>query len=695
MAYEETTTKSGKKDMTPERVLCDFKLAYEAKRDWLKEAEQDFEFSLGQQWEDGDVDKLEKAGVKALTINKIRPKIFLLTGLESQNRSDFLAFPEGGEDTIEAEISTRLLKNVMKRSQGDYKVSEQFEDGLTCGEGFIEPYQDYTKDMLSAELQFKKMDFDQIFPEPGCKEYDMSDARYVCKLTTDLTKDEILEFYPGKESVIEKMIDNKKSGTISLGFEAENKGKSHFQKRDYGAGQVPGNSEGMKEPLYDHLDYYYKKWIPKYYVADRKLRTIKEFPSKENANQYVETVNNPPGLPILDQVGQPIADEMGQPMTQPQEPQVMPDGKPIAAVIEKHEPEIWHCTIVGECDEFLQEPQRAWFYPKWKSYHFMPFFAYRSTQPIKKRELKVQGIVRMGKDLQIDLNKRATQELRHLNQSANSGWQCDDDTLTPAQEAAYKSFGSAPGILLKHKADKPAPIKILPTPISSGHEILVERRSQDLKEVLGINSDLLNSQEGGQDSGRAIYLRQKQGLVMVQRVFDNLSHTKRLLGRFILSQLGEVYDIDSAVRVVGEAFLQESFQKPKVIPTPMGEVPAQNPSQPGELVMEFDQQAAVMAMQKVLTDTQSGVYDVSIGEGANNETIKFANYMTLLDMAGKGIPIPPDVLVEESMLSSAHKEKIRKAIEAQAAAQEQAALQARLQPPGRQPESPLDRGKAA
>jgi hypothetical protein len=39
--------------------------------------------------------------------------------------------------------------------------------------------------------------------------------------------------------------------------------------------------------------------------------------------------------------------------------------------------------------------------------------------------------------------------------------------------------------------------------------------------------------------------------------------------------------------------------------------------------------------------------------------------MTLMEMAGKGIPIPPDVLVEESLLSPGQKEKIIASIEQQ------------------------------
>ena len=67
-------------------------------------------------------------------------------------------------------------------------------------------------------------------------------------------------------------------------------------------------------------------------------------------------------------------------------------------------------------------------------------------------------------------------------------------------------------------------------------------------------------------------------------------------------------------------------------------------------------------------------YDVSIGEGAYSETVKISNYMTLMDLVSKGIPIPPDVLISESTLPAGAKQKITAALEAAQMAQAKAAM---------------------
>ena len=180
-----------------------------------------------------------------------------------------------------------------------------------------------------------------------------------------------------------------------------------------------------------------------------------------------------------------------------------------------------------------------------------------------------------------------------------------------------------------------------------------------------MNPDLLANDSQSQ-SGRAILLKQRQGLVMVQESLDNYAQTKEILGRFILSQLGEVYTIESAMKVLGDGFIKDNFQKPvfSALGDPMLK-------QDGQLETEVDIDMARLVINKVLTDSAIGKYDVTIGEGTFNETIQIANFMTLMEMAGKGIPIPPDVLVEESLLSPGQKEKIVEGIQRQQAAMAQ------------------------
>lgn len=648
--------------ITAKRIKQDLRRAFDFKKNWIKEAQDDFMFALGKMWEDKDKEELRQKGVLALTINKIKPNIKLLTGIESQNRSDILCYPEGKESGIIAEIATGLVKNVWKTSGLNYKRSEQFKYGIICGESFLEPWIDYTQDMINGDMRWKRDAHNTVFFEPGFEEYDGSDASYAVKVTFGLRRDQILSLFPDKEDYLDDVATV--NGSI-LGFEGMGELKDELglsiQKHNYNDSTTgssagsPGDNNLIQEPRYDLVEYYFKKYVKKFYVIkfmyDQQTKKandaqIKEVETEAEANQIMEAAN------------------MGA-----------PEGQPAIKKLVRYVAEIWRASMIGEADELIEEEAMAPTYPRWPSFPFIPFYADRFVLPMKdaNTHLLVQGIVRDMKSLNVEYNKRRTQELRILNSSANSGFVAEENSLV--EESKWEKYGASPGVLLKVKQGKMnAWQKIEPSQLSQGHAQLAAEGSQDMKESSGINAEQL-ALETGDKSGRAIALKQKQGLVMVQNYFDNLSQTSRLLGKFILSHLGEVFDVPEAIHVMGDQFITGSFSEP-VLEQRMDNTTGQMAQMPkmdstGKMVMQVNKQRVVEVFQKVLDDATLGKFEVAVGETISNETMKYANYMVLMDMAKQGLPIPPDVIIDESMLSVSSKEKIKSFIEQQMAAQAQ------------------------
>jgi len=592
----------------------------------FKEIKKDFEFALGKQWDSSDVETLKNAGVKALTINKIKPMIKLVTGIERQSRSDYKAFPEGTEDELMSEISTRLLKNVAKQSRLKNKISEQFKDAMIGGVCYMEPYIDYTQDLINGEMKFRKVEAKRVLFDPQSEEYDLSDGKYLIKLTLGLSKDDLLMLFPNKKKAIEEI----SAGKVELTANDDD----ILQMRDYPSvdkmSDDPINQDEKEE--YDLIEYYYKCPYEIYYVVSRAQGVLFETETEAEANTFIITNN-------------------------------IQDG----AIVTKRVNEIRLKQVVGKTE---LTDERATTYPKWKTYPIVPLFAERSTVETADTSLAIQGIVRGLRDLQEEYNKRRTQELRHLNSSVNSGMFIPKDALDSNNQKLLKEYGSSPGVRIFYDPAKtggasPDSWKVNPTPLSQGHAQLAAENAQDIKEASGVNPDLLANDSESQ-SGRAILLKQRQGLVMVQESLDNYAQTKEILGRFILSQLGEVYTIESAMKVLGDGFIRDNFKKPTF--NELGD-PQLGPD--GQLQTEVDEDMARLVVNKVLTDSAIGKYDVTIGEGTFNETIQIANFMTLMEMAGKGIPIPPQVLVEESTLAPGQKEKIVAGIQKQQAAMAQ------------------------
>jgi hypothetical protein len=286
----------------------------------------------------------------------------------------------------------------------------------------------------------------------------------------------------------------------------------------------------------------------------------------------------------------------------------------------------------------------------------IPYMAHYSTAPIDGDDahLKVQGIVCGVKSSQELHNKAETIKLLHMQSATNSGW------LTPkgawVDEVKVKQFGSMPGVNLEYDASKGKPERIFPMPAQTGWERDSEYRVESIKAQLGINSDLLAAQQGGTDSGRAIALRQKQGVIMIQKLFDNLSRTKQLCGRFALTQLGEVYDLESSKKILGDAFMKKNFPTIMVpVDDGMGNMSQQPMAGPDGQPMPYDKELAEAVIKDVL-EGNLGQYDVSIGEVVASETMLMAQQAELRELA-QIMPqaFTPDMLIEASNLPTSIK----------------------------------------
>jgi hypothetical protein len=678
-----------KKDdnLTPARSMEDFKLAWESKRALVKREKEDFLFALGEQWSAEDKSKLDAVGIRPFTDNRIQPNIFLLTGLERQNRTDFKAFPIGEEDGLKAEIASALFKDAITKSGFGFKSSEQFKDGITCGESHLEPYLDYTESIINGKLCWRKIDGDSLFPDPASREYDFSDAKYVYKISLDMSRDDLISLYPEKA----KLLEASEGGKVGLRSMMETEKKD--QKRGYRKSDNQTQDEPSKDATFDLVERYYKKWVKKTLIGDKQTGEIKEAEDREKADasvaEYVNSIAQ--NQAMFDQVLQremmnlaaARPDLIGAPMEAQlmamqeagvQLPPPPPEQDPERFfVFERTKPEIWVYAHTPGINEPLAD-ERAWFFPKWKQYPFVPYFARFSTAPLSgdDRHLLIQGIVHGVKGAQEKHNKSEMLTLRHLNSSANSGWLSEEGVWIDPE--MVKKFGTSPGVNLEYKKGAQKPERITPGPLSQGHAQISAESAQAIKEQLGINADLLATQQGGADSGRAIALRQKQGLLMVQEPFDNLSRSRQIAGRIVLSQMGEMYDTETAKKVLGMAFLRKNF--PVVMLQNPDDPQAQPKAMPDEFgkPMEYDKDLAELAIAEVLSGTLAD-YDVSVGEAVSSETQRLSAALDIKELAAS-MPgrIPPTVMIRHSQIPESAKAEILQALE-----QQQAALAAQAQ----------------
>ena len=86
----------------------------------------------------------------------------------------------------------------------------------------------------------------------------------------------------------------------------------------------------------------------------------------------------------------------------------------------------------------------------------------------------------------------------------------------------------------------------------------------------------------------------------------------------------------------------------------------------GRLVTKVDTDTADTVIKSILNNKELVKYDVSVGEGAFAETIRMSNFADIKELAQQGVPIPPSVLIDLSLIPEANKKNILNQMESQA-----------------------------
>jgi len=249
-------------------------------------------------------------------------------------------------------------------------------------------------------------------------------------------------------------------------------------------------------------------------------------------------------------------------------------------------------------------------------YPFVPMFCYYEPQ-IPYFPDRVQGVVRGLRDAQYLYNRRKIIELDILESQINSGIKFKEDSLVNPKDAFLTGQGRS--LALKKDADMNDVQQMLPPQIPPSMIQLSEILGREIQEISGVSDELLGMAEDDKP-GILAMLRQGAALTTLQKPFDQLNLTQKLLGKIQL------------------ALIQKNFTKGK-IQRILGEDPTE----------EFH--------SKVFAE-----YDIVVEEGLNTATQKQMQFKQLLDLRQLGIDIPVKTLLDASTLQN--KERLIEDIQA-------------------------------
>ncbi len=435
------------------------------------EMRKDLEYYLGKQWSAQDEAYLSNHNRPALVINKlIRRFCHLLTGYQRQNRMDigFKSFPEDPQFAMFTEQLSALCNYDMDANEGmaHQHISNVFSAGIKVGMDWLNIFPNYEDDWVHGDIQFGRVPWTKIMPDPLFQNVDMSDCTYLFR-REKLTKRQVQMFMPDV-----KLTDIQPSAydNISMMEKAE---------RDM-----------LNVDEYILVEYWQRerkkqKFVVDIMTGDKRRVDVKSGPQLEMFRFLMQ-----------------------------QNPNWREISKPVETVTLQ--------TFLGDTLTYRgPDPTGCEDFP------YVPYIAYFDPEYEHMKD-KLQGIIRALRDPQDELNKRRSQVLHAINSTVLSGWKYEEGALADENQIAD---ASGAGVKLKMKTGKMLGAEQLQgRPLPPELIKLEEMFAADGPDITGINAELLSMMDDDKP-GISIQLRQRQGLIIIQQLFDNFKLFKQVIGR--------------------------------------------------------------------------------------------------------------------------------------------------------------------
>ena len=499
--------------------------------------------------------------------NKIRRVINMIGGYQRKNRKATQIQPIEGADEETANQFSDIIAWAYQRDNVYNTISDAFEHGaLTTGLSLLGVWLDHTLDPSSGDLKIAHHAFNSYMLDPFFRKQDLSDCGFIWTRKW-LTNMESAMLLPERRKEIMEMVSPR------------------YGNKDQKFYFMPENYNLSTRDLLPYDEYWYMDTRRQKLLIDTKTGEVMEWANEEKEKldmflmRYpevkVSTVTRPTVKLAIVLNGR-----------------VMYDGK---------------------------NPLGLDRYP------FVPVVGYWDPDNIYY-SWRLQGVVRGLRDAQFLYNRRKAIELDILESQVNSGMKVmegslvdDNDVLKAGQGQPIFIKASAPlGIDSVQQIQSPV---IPPTTIQ-----LSELLSKEIQEISGVNEELLGSAEDDK-AGILSMLRQGAGLVTLQRLFDQLDLSQKILGEISMQVIQANWTMGKVKRILGkepsEQFMNKAFQK----------------------------------------------YDCQVSEGILTDGQRKAQFVQLMQMREMKIAIPDSVLIDKAPIQG--KKELLEAIKKQEEGQQQ------------------------
>ena len=169
-------------------------------QDWRQDSWQDYEFRDGKQWTQSDLARMEKLGIRALTINRTFPVLNMLQGQYLLSPSMIVAKGRTKQDNELGNVMSEALVFVSDQCQGPLHKKRAFEQAITAGIGFLET--GYNTDPRMEKVCFFPRNWYSVWWDPYSTPWlPKNSCRYA--FTAEwVNLDDVIMLFPEKEKEI-------------------------------------------------------------------------------------------------------------------------------------------------------------------------------------------------------------------------------------------------------------------------------------------------------------------------------------------------------------------------------------------------------------------------------------------------------------------------------------------------------------
>ncbi|MCZ2158676.1 phage portal protein [Bartonella sp. 220] len=138
---------------------------------WRKNAQEDYDFYNGRQWNEQDLAVLREQNRPVMTFNRIAPLVNAVIGAERNNKRQVQFIPRQEGAAFANQILTGAAEWFRDEADGEYEDSDAFQDAIICGMGWTDTRLDYEEDPqgkpVIARLDPMKMVWDASAVKPN------------------------------------------------------------------------------------------------------------------------------------------------------------------------------------------------------------------------------------------------------------------------------------------------------------------------------------------------------------------------------------------------------------------------------------------------------------------------------------------------------------------------------------------------